>query len=121
MKKTRLFAGPSRSAAGRGGLGLLPRSPLLLFFSIAVGAVLFASTSGCAANPRLVEAQKGTSCSAENVQTYAAEHKLTYEQALAELRQQDQKLWDEEEARQKRAAGSRQPAVGANQESETKN
>ncbi|MBN2216590.1 MAG: hypothetical protein JW719_04365 [Pirellulales bacterium] len=76
-----------------------------IFFLL--GGVLVAAP-GCA-NQRLIDLQRGTSCSAENVQTYAKARNLTYEQALAEMRKEDQQLWDQEE---KTAADRRQPPGG---------
>jgi hypothetical protein len=100
MKKMRSFRGPVRSSAAAASLSWRPPAASLLL-PVVGAALLLASTLGCAGNPRLEQLHKGTSCSAENVQTYAVEHNLTYQQALAELRRQDQQLWTEQEARQK--------------------
>ncbi|MBN1589300.1 MAG: hypothetical protein JW888_07280 [Pirellulales bacterium] len=89
MKKTRSLRGRRRSTP-----------PPIPWLCVAVATFLLVSTLGCAGNPRLEQLHKGTSCSAENVQRYAAEHNLTYDQALDEIRRQDQQLWTEEEARQ---------------------
>ena len=58
------------------------------------------AVSGCA-NRMLVDLHNGTLCSSTNVEAYAKMHKLTYKQALDELRRQSDKMWDEEEAKLK--------------------
>jgi len=78
------------------------------WFPVVPAGIILLVMAGCA-GPQLPAYQRGTSCSAENVQSYAKAHNMTYEQALADLRKQDQQLWEQHEAQQKKqAAGSRQ-------------
>ena len=106
MRRSRLIFGRRPRAAG--GDGFASRARSLILFSCLALAVF---AVGCVSH-RLPDFQRGTTCSAENVQRYAAEHKLSYDQALAELRKQDEQLWEEEEARQaKRQRGRATPAT----------
>jgi hypothetical protein len=76
----------------------------------AMVGLLVAGAPGCASN-RLPPFQRGTSCSADRVQKYAAAHSMTYEQALGELRKQDNTLWKEEEARQAKLRAEEAPSA----------
>ncbi|HLA84074.1 MAG TPA: hypothetical protein VJL29_04710 [Thermoguttaceae bacterium] len=123
MESTCLFGGrlgPVRR--GRKTLSHLSLPLVRWLPAAALGLLLLAP--GCA-NQRLPAFQRGTACSAENVQRYANTHGMTYEQALTELRRQEQQLWAEEEARQQQAAqrrgqaipvGSGQQAAGSTQQ-----
>ena len=108
MRSTRSIHEAWSSAAGGGGTSSRLRATLLLLLPVALATILFVSTLGCANNPRLEELYNGKSCSAENVREYAREHHLSYEQALDELRKEDQQLWQTEEARQMQAVGGKQ-------------
>ncbi len=106
MGRIRSIHAARPSAARGGGTSSLLWPALAWLLPVALVTILFTCTPGCA-NQRLTELYNGTGCSAENVQAYAKEHGLSYEQALGELRKQEQQLWAEEEARQN-SVGSRQ-------------
>jgi len=98
MGRTRSIHAAWPSATTGGGTSSLLLAAFSWLIPVALVTILLISTPGCANNQRLIELHNGTSCSAENVQAYAGEHGLSYEQALGELRRQDQQLWAEEEA-----------------------
>jgi hypothetical protein len=107
MKASRRFHAYRRSSDG-GGDGVV-FSRWAVFCALA--AMTFWAVGGCTGR-ELRDFQRGTTCSAENVERYATEHKVSYEQALAELRAQDERLWQEEEARQaKRQHKKKAPAT----------
>ena len=65
---------------------------------------------GCA-DRMLVELNRGTFCSAPNVDAYAKRRHLSYEQALAELRAKSDALWEQQEAQQRDALPSGEEAL----------
>ena len=66
-----------------------------IFLLLVAGSVAW--LPGCA-NHRLLDLYRGKSCSSKNVQRYASEHNLTYKEALDEIRNEDARLWEQQEA-----------------------
>jgi hypothetical protein len=98
MKKKQPTRGQRRSMSGQGGmLSLLVGAPALC---ASLALILLVSAPGCV-NRRLIELQRGRSCSSENVGEYAKAHGMSYEQALAERRKQDQADWEYLEERKR--------------------
>ena len=74
---------------------------------------------GCI-NPRIVDLNNGSFCSAENVRAYAKKRHMTYEQALEALRQESDQLWAEQEVAQAKKAGQAPPKATVVPEVSTK-
>lgn len=109
MKQMRRIGGRLHRHAGRGEASFLWPA-LAGSWVLAAAVALVVMAPGCAGN-RLPPYQRGTSCSAERVQAYATAHNMTYEQALAEMRKQDNQLWEKWEAGQAKQPAQQTPAA----------
>ena len=67
---------------------------------ILVLLVALAATCGCT-DRILVDMHNGTFCNSINVEAYAQKHEITYQQALSELRNQTDTMWQREEEQMK--------------------